>query len=141
MLPYGDERRRECRVVLAFTGRAVDVPPLADALRASNAHLRALLAQAISNGKECGEVSPSTAEHTEAAALFAHLDGLILHAFADPATMPAQAAKAALANHLHRLFPGPCRQPRRGKTADRPPEVAAQANEAVIPEVSPDRAG
>jgi len=117
MLPFDDVRRRECRVVLAFTGRAVDNPSLADALRASNAHLRALLAQAIHNGKECGEVPGATAEHAEAARVFAHLDGLILYSYVDPETMPLELAKSALADHLHRLFPGPCRQSRRRKNA------------------------
>jgi AcrR family transcriptional regulator len=113
LLPFDDVRRRECRVALAFTGRAIDSPALADALRASNGHLRALLAEAIHNGKECGEVPPATAEHAEAAHLVAHLDGLILHAYTDPGSMPLESAKAVLADHLRRLFPGPCRQPRR----------------------------
>jgi len=116
VLPHDDVRRRECRVALAFTGRAVEVPALADALRASNAHVRALLAQAIKNGKECGEVHPATAEDAEAAGLVAHLDGLILHAYTDPATMPTTAAEAALADHLRQVFPGPCRHPRRAET-------------------------
>jgi AcrR family transcriptional regulator len=115
MLPLDDIRRRECRVVLAFSGRAVDSPPLGAALQASNAHIRALLAQAIHNGKECGEVPHSTAEHTEAARVLAHLDGLILHTYADPKAMPPDAAKVALADHLRRLFPGPCRRPRQRK--------------------------
>jgi AcrR family transcriptional regulator len=110
MLPVDEIRRRECRVALAFTGRAIDSPPLADALRASNTHVRAKLAQAIHNGKECGEVPASTAEETEAARLFAHLDGLILHSYVDAAVLPPATAKAALADHLHRLFPGSCRQ-------------------------------
>lgn len=118
MLPFDDARRRECRVVLAFTGRTVDSPQLAEALRASNGHLRTLLAQAIRNGKECGEVPRATAEHTEAVRVFAHLDGLVLHSYTDPETMPLEAAKAALADHLHRLFPGPCRQPRTRKTTN-----------------------
>lgn len=110
MLPTDDVRRRECHVVLAFTGRAVDNPGLAAALQASNNHIRALLAQAIRNGKECGEVPADTVEDTEAARLLAHLDGLILHTHTDPAAMPPQAAQTALADHLRHLFPGRCRQ-------------------------------
>lgn len=123
MLPLDDVRRRECRVGLAFTGRAVDSPRLAATLQTSNAHIRALLAQAIRNGKECGEVPDSAAETTEAARILAHLDGLILHAYTDPAAMPPAQAQAALADHLHRLFSGPCRRPRGRKnaTADRQP--------------------
>jgi AcrR family transcriptional regulator len=117
MLPLDHQRRRECRVVLAFTGRTVDSPALAAALQASNTHIRTLLAQAIHNGKECGEVPDSTAEHTEAARLLAHLDGLVLHTYTDLTAVPAELAEAALAAHLHRLFPGPCRQTRRRRSA------------------------
>ena len=45
----------------------VDNPRLAQALGESNAHLRGTLAQAIHNGKECGEVAGDTDESAEAA--------------------------------------------------------------------------
>jgi AcrR family transcriptional regulator len=112
LLPIDEARRRECHVALAFTGRAVDNPRLAAALQASNGHIRGLLAQAIRNGKECGEVLATTAEDAEAARLLALLDGLVLHTYADQPAMPPQAATAALADHLHRLFPGRCRRTR-----------------------------
>jgi AcrR family transcriptional regulator len=120
MLPFDDLRRRECRVALAFTGRAIDRPRLAEALQTSNAHVRTLLARAIHNGKECGEVPDTTNEHTEAALLLAHADGLVLHAYNDPATISPSVAQSALAAHLHRIFPGPCRQPSARAIAARP---------------------
>lgn len=110
LIPTDAARRRECAVAMAFTGRAIDNPRLAEALRASNKHLRDLLAQPIRNGKECGEVPPSTAEGEAAARLLAVLDGLILHAYTDPGALSPAAAKSALAEELARLFPGECRR-------------------------------
>ncbi len=108
LLPLDERRRRECRVELAFTGRVVDNPRLAQALGQSNAHLRAMLAEAIHNGKECGEVPDSTDEDAQAARLLATLDGLKLHAYTEPGTMTAAAARAALADQLARVFAGRC---------------------------------
>ena len=108
LLPLDDRRRRECRVELAFTGRAVDNARVAEALGRSNAHLRAMLAQAIRNGKECGEVLATTDEEAEAARTLAVLDGLKLHAYTEPATMTAAASRAALAGELARVFTGQC---------------------------------
>jgi AcrR family transcriptional regulator len=108
LLPLDEARRREARVALAFTGRAVENPRLAEALRASNAHLRGRLAQAIRNGEECGEVPQGTDAEVEAARLLSAVDGLVLHLYADPAALSAE---AALADHLARLFPGPCHHP------------------------------
>ncbi|MBL7255608.1 TetR/AcrR family transcriptional regulator [Paractinoplanes lichenicola] len=108
LLPLDERRRRECRVELAFTGRAVDNPRVAEALGRSNAHLRAMLARAIRNGKECGEVDPTADEEAEAARTLAVLDGLKLHAYTEPATMTADASRAALAGELARVFTGEC---------------------------------
>ncbi|TDC37173.1 TetR family transcriptional regulator [Micromonospora sp. 15K316] len=108
LLPLDERRRRECRVELAFTGRTVDNPRLAQSLGESNAHLRAMLAQAIRNGKECGEVPNATDDSTKAARILATLDGLKLHAYIEPDTMTPTAARAALAEQLRRVFTGPC---------------------------------
>ena len=108
LLPLDAVRRRECRVVLAFTGRAIGNDHLTGALRAGNAHLRALLAQAIHNGKECGEVPAETDAPAAAAQLLATVDGLALHTYTDPGVVHAT---AVLAEHLRRVFPGHCRQP------------------------------
>jgi AcrR family transcriptional regulator len=108
LLPLDERRRRECRVELAFTGRVVDNPRLAQALGRSNAHVRAMLAQAIRNGKECGEVTAATDEDAAAARILATLDGLKLHAYTEPETMTPAAARSALAEPLGWVFTGPC---------------------------------
>lgn len=109
MLPLDERRRRERRVLLAFAGRAVENPRLAEALRASNAHLEGVLAQAIRNGKLCGEVVAPLDEADEAALLLSHVDGLAQLLYFEPGR---SAARTALADHVHRLFPGPCNHPR-----------------------------
>jgi AcrR family transcriptional regulator len=119
LLPLDERRRRECRVELAFTGRAVDNPRLAAALGSSNAHVRALLAQAVHNGKECGEVVAETDETAAAARLLAMLDGLKLHAYSEPETITPATARAALAEQLGRVFSGPCNHRRSGKPPPR----------------------
>jgi AcrR family transcriptional regulator len=108
LLPLDERRRRECRVELAFTGRTVDNPRLAEALGQSNSHLRAMLAQAVRNGKECGEVVPDTDEPAAAARILATLDGLKLHAYAEPDTITPAVARSALADQLRRVFTGRC---------------------------------
>ncbi|MBM2615768.1 TetR family transcriptional regulator C-terminal domain-containing protein [Actinoplanes sp. LDG1-06] len=108
LLPLDERRRRECRVELAFTGRVVDNPRLAQALGQSNAHLRGTLERAIHNGKECGEVPGDIDEKAEAARSLAVLDGLKLHAYTEPGTMTAAASRDALAAQLGRVFSGPC---------------------------------
>lgn len=118
LLPLDERRRRECRVELAFTGRVVDNPQLAQALGTSNARLRAMLAQAIRNGKECGEVADAADEDIEAARLLATLDGLKLHAYTEPGTMTPAAARDALAEQLRRVFIGRCNH--RRTTAGQP---------------------
>lgn len=113
LLPLDERRRRECRVELAFTGRVVDNLRLAHALGQSNAHLREMLAQAVRNGKECGEVAADADENADAARTLAVLDGLKLHAYTEPATMTPDASRAALGEELRRVFSGTCHH-RRG---------------------------
>ena len=111
LLPLDERRRRECRVTLAFAGRSVDNPRLAEVLRASADGARGRLAVAVHNGKECGEVPAETDERLEAARLLALVDGLAMHAYTH--SVAAGDASAALAGHLRSLFPGPCHHPRR----------------------------
>jgi len=113
LLPLDGRRRRECRVTLAFAGRTVDNARLAEVLRASTDAVRARLAQAIHNGKECGEVPVGTDDRVEAVRLFALVDGLALHAYTAPDM--ADDARAALAGHLQGLFPGRCLHRARGE--------------------------
>ncbi|HEU5469678.1 MAG TPA: TetR/AcrR family transcriptional regulator [Actinophytocola sp.] len=108
-LPLDEPRRAEWRVAFAFATRAVDNPNLAAVRNHTEAQIRARLAQAISNGKKCGEVRNHTDPDTQASRLLAHLDGLALHTYLDPTALPASAALAALHDYLSGIFPGRCR--------------------------------
>lgn len=107
LLPLDGRRRRECRVTLAFAGRTVDNPRLAEALRAGADTVRARLAEAVHNGKECGEVPDATDPQWEAVRLLSLVDGLALHAYTG-----VVAAREVLAGHLSGVFPGECHQPK-----------------------------
>jgi AcrR family transcriptional regulator len=110
LLPLDERRRRECRVTLAFAGRTLDNPRLAEVQRTSTDSVRDRLAQAIRNGKECGEVPAGTDDHVESVRLLALADGLALHAYTAPDTVSPATAHAVLAGHLRALFPGRCRE-------------------------------
>ncbi|MER5932126.1 TetR/AcrR family transcriptional regulator [Streptomyces sp. NPDC002054] len=112
-MPLDDERRQEWRVALAFTGRAADEPRLSEVKVAALNRTRALLVQALTNAKECGEVAPETDSAREAARIAAYAEGLTAHLYADPAGMPPAAALAALGDHLATVFSGQCRLRRR----------------------------
>ncbi|MEV0112585.1 TetR/AcrR family transcriptional regulator [Streptomyces sp. NPDC050844] len=107
-MPLDEQRRQECRVALAFTGRAVDDPDLAEVKAGALRRLRSLIATAVTNAKECGEVPPSTDAATEAARIAAYTDGLTAHLCADPDGLHPDAALAALGDHLAGVFTGEC---------------------------------
>ncbi|MPZ83744.1 MAG: TetR family transcriptional regulator [Actinophytocola sp.] len=107
-LPLDDARRAEWRVSFTFAARAVDRPDLAAVRNETEAAIRDRLAEAIGNGKECGEVPPDADPPARAAGLLALVDGLALLAYLDPATGPV--AVAELDRHLATVFPGRCRQ-------------------------------
>lgn len=108
-LPLDEARRTEWRVAFAFATRAVDNPHLAAVRNHTEAQIRARLAQAIGNGKKCGEVRKHTDPAAQAARLLAYVDGLALYASLDPTALPATMALAALHDHLSGIFPGRCR--------------------------------
>lgn len=107
-LPLDDARRAEWRVLFAFTARAVDRPDLALARNQTEAAVRDRLAQAIANGKECGETPTETEPGQAAAGLLALVEGLGLHAYLDPTAMPTPVALAELNRHLECVLPGEC---------------------------------
>ncbi|MFA7764719.1 TetR/AcrR family transcriptional regulator [Streptomyces sp. NRRL S-448] len=112
-MPLDDERLQEWRVALAFTGRAADDARLGKAKVAALCRTRSLLAKAITNAQECGEVPPATDPAREAARIAAYTEGLTTHLYADPAGMPPSAALAALGDHLASVFTGDCHLRRR----------------------------
>jgi AcrR family transcriptional regulator len=109
-LPLDDAHRAEWRVSFTFAARAVDHPGLAAVRNHTEAAIRARLAQAIANGKECGEVPADTDAGSAAAGLLATVEGLALHAYLDPAAVPAPVALAELDRHLRSVLPGECHQ-------------------------------
>lgn len=91
-----------------FAARAVDQTDLTTVRNQTEAAIRARLAQALTNGKECGEVPPDTDTEAAAAGLLAAVDGLALHVHLDPTTMPEPVALAGLNCYLASVLPGTC---------------------------------
>lgn len=109
-LPIDERRRSAHRVNLAFLGRTVDNPSLADAHAETGRLIRSMLATAVHNGKECGEVPDGTEPEPAALELHCLVEGLGQQLGSD-----ADAARAALALDLltarvRAVFPGRCRQ-------------------------------
>ncbi|WP_067793873.1 TetR/AcrR family transcriptional regulator [Actinomadura formosensis] len=104
-LPLDTERTTELRVYLAFCGRAVDNPRLRAIQVAVHDEVRAHLAEAIEAARQSGEIGEDADPAAEAAALWAFVDGLAMHAYAGPGSLPPDAAVAALHGYLARLFP------------------------------------
>ncbi|OLF18492.1 TetR/AcrR family transcriptional regulator [Actinophytocola xanthii] len=107
-LPLDEARRAEWRVAFAFAARAVDLPDLAAVRNRTEAAIRDQLAQAITNGKECGEVPAETDARSAAVGLLALVEGLGLHTYLDPA-LPAPVVLAELERALAGVLPGECR--------------------------------
>ncbi|TNY37944.1 TetR/AcrR family transcriptional regulator [Thermomonospora catenispora] len=127
-MPLDPRRREEWRVALAFAGRAVDEPRLAAARAQRLEDLRGRLAEAIDNGKECGEVPPGLDARAAAVRLAAYAEGLTHHMFADPEHVPPSAALAALADHLATIFTGHCRLHDRAPGERPPPDAGDDAD-------------
>jgi len=107
-LPLDDERRTEWRVLFAFTARAVDRPDLAEVRNQTETAIRTRLAQAITNGKECGEVPTGTDPDAAAAGILATVEGLGLHIYLDPTAVPESTALTELDRQLAGVLPGEC---------------------------------
>lgn len=106
-LPLDEARRAEWRVAFAFAARAVDRPDLAEVRNHTEAAVRAHLASAITNGKECGEVPAEVDAESAAAGLLALVEGLGLHTYLDP-TVPEPVVSAELNRALENVLPGTC---------------------------------
>ena len=79
-LPLDAERRAETRVWFAFLGLALTRPVLARAQRAAYRHWRRLVADALREARERGQVEAGLDVEREAAELVALVDGLAVQA-------------------------------------------------------------
>ncbi|WP_129839857.1 TetR/AcrR family transcriptional regulator [Streptomyces sp. RFCAC02] len=113
-LPLDDERRTEFRVTRAFAGRALDAPALAEVDAEAGRRLRADIARAVHNGKECGEVAEDLDPWPVAVRLAAVTEGLAAQLHRDPGGVDGvpvdELAAAVIGAELGTVFTGRCRQ-------------------------------
>lgn len=113
-MPLDERRRTEFRVTRAFAGRALDASDLAEVEVQTARDLRAELARAVHNGKECGEVEAELDPWPAAVRLAAVTDGLTTQVYRDPAGVngvpAAELSASVLAAELAVIFTGECRQ-------------------------------
>ncbi len=83
-LPLDDERRDETRVWFAFLGLALTRPLLARAQRLAYEAWRRMVADALRDAQERGDIDEEVDVEREAAALVALVDGLAVQASFDP---------------------------------------------------------
>lgn len=83
-LPLDDERRDETRVWFAFLGLALTRPPLARAQRLAYDAWRRIVADALRDAQQRGDIDEEVDVEREAAALVALVDGLAVQASFDP---------------------------------------------------------
>ncbi|MGH2742110.1 MAG: TetR/AcrR family transcriptional regulator [Gammaproteobacteria bacterium] len=86
-LPLDAERRAETRVWFAFLGLALTRPPLARAQRVAYRAWRELVADALRDAQEQGEIDAGLDVKREAAGLVALVDGLAVQASFEPRTL------------------------------------------------------
>jgi TetR/AcrR family transcriptional regulator, transcriptional repressor of bet genes len=98
-LPLDAERRAETRVWFAFLGLALTRPVLARAQRAAYRHWRRLVADALREAQEQGELDSRVDVEREAAGLVALVDGLAVQATFEPRAR----AQGLVDEHLARL--------------------------------------
>ncbi|GAA4084845.1 TetR/AcrR family transcriptional regulator [Actinomadura miaoliensis] len=113
-IPLDETRRTEFRVARAFAGRALDAPALAEVDNETARALRKDIAQAVHNGKECGEVQEDVDPWPAAVRLAAVTEGLAMQVYRDPAgvngTPAADLVTSVIEAELAIVFTGECRQ-------------------------------
>jgi AcrR family transcriptional regulator len=114
LIPLDETRRAEFRVARAFAGRALDAPALARVDIQTASALRADLAQAVHNGKECGEVEPNLDPWPAAVRLGAVTEGLATQIYRDPTGVngitAADLVATVIDTELAAIFTGECHQ-------------------------------
>lgn len=106
LLPLDAERAIDHRITVALLDRATTNPVLAADYAGTLTTTRRQLAQAIHNGKECGEVPDDADETWQAHALLALAEGLALH-HVEP---DRDTIETILAQAIRNVFSGECRQ-------------------------------
>lgn len=113
-IPLDENRRTEFRVTRAFAGRALDAPALAEVDLDAARQLRRDVAQAVHNGKECGEVEADMDPWPAAVRLTAVVEGLAMQVYREPAGVngvpAAELVAPILEAELAAVFTGECRQ-------------------------------
>jgi AcrR family transcriptional regulator len=96
-LPLDDERRDETRVWFAFLGLALTRPPLARAQRLAYDAWRRIVADALRDARDRGDIEADVDIEREAAALVALVDGLAVQASFDPGCLDVSLVDERLA--------------------------------------------
>jgi AcrR family transcriptional regulator len=102
-LPLDAERRAETRVWFAFLGLALTRPALARAQRAAYRHWRRLVASALDQARDHGEIDAEIDTEREAAGLVALVDGLAIQASFEPRAVDAALMRELVDERLARL--------------------------------------
>jgi AcrR family transcriptional regulator len=96
-LPLDEDRRDETRVWFAFLGLALTRPPLARAQRLAYQAWRRMVADALRDAQEQGDIRADVDVEREAAALVAIVDGLAVQASFDPGCLDVELVDERLA--------------------------------------------
>lgn len=115
MMPLDAQRTVEYKVVQGFMGRCVDNPRLAEVARETMHDRGARVAQAVMNGKECGEVADDVDAESAAIRILALVTGLAEQIFLDGETRHGRRSVSSIAGSelraaLRAVFTGRCRQ-------------------------------
>jgi TetR/AcrR family transcriptional repressor of bet genes len=96
-LPLDAERRDETRLWFAFLGLALTRPSLARAQRLAYEQWRRIVADALLEAQERGDIEDEVDVEREAAALVALVDGLAVQASFDPGCLDVELVEERLA--------------------------------------------
>jgi TetR/AcrR family transcriptional repressor of bet genes len=122
ILPIDERRRSDWRVWIAFCGRAVSTPILAEIHRQAYAEIQESLAGTLC---DLGLALPGPDADVLATAVFASFDGLGLRATLEPDSWPSERLRSMLAYQLVPLL----RTPRNVDLSQIQPSQPAQAQE------------
>lgn len=126
LLPLDARRRRESYLVLAYSGLALHQDEMRTAERQSDAHLRARLSEAVTNGKECGEVAEDVDADQVAWELLASVHGLAHQLYREDSPTARRRTRTAVAAEVGAVFNGPCNRALSEPSARRGPRQPRQ---------------